>query len=220
MAKPREVWVLPEISNKAEEISKLSLGLCSEAKYIAEKVNGTVTALVLGDRRQDYSEVFSQYGVTNAYVFEDPILKYFSADAYSAALVEKIQDEKPWLLLMGNTIVGKELAPRLAVLLGTGLISNCVKMDFTNPESPRFYRPVYGGQLYQEVAFQTSQTMLVTMDQKVLYVTPWPQHRDVKTSVFKPRLSPDVVRVKHLEFLPADFRTVDVADAKDRKSVV
>ena len=213
MAKPREIWVLPEINNTAEEISKLSLGLLSEAEYIAEKVNGTVTALVLSDQSQDYSEVFSQYGVTNAYIFKDPVLKYFSAEAYSAALVKKIQDDKPWFFLMGNTMVGKELAPRLAALLETGLISNCVRMDLTNPQRPKFFRPVYGEQLYQEVIFQTSKTMLVTMEPRVLNVTPCPQSREVKTSVIKPRLSPKAIRVKHLEFLPVDFRTVDVADA-------
>jgi len=204
--------VLPEISSKAEEISKLSLGLLSEAKYIAEKVNGTVTALVLSDHSQDYSEVFSQYGVTKAYVFKAPILKYFSAEAYSAALVRKIQYYKPWLFLMGNTTIGKELTPRLAVLLETGLISNCVKIDLSNRDRLQFFRPVYGGQLYQGVIFQTSKTMLVTMDPRVLNVIPCQQSREVKTSVIKLKLSPEAIRVKPLEFLPAHFRTVDLAD--------
>lgn len=213
MAKPREIWVLPEIESNAEEISKLSLGLLSEAKYIAEKVGGSVTALVLGDQSQDYSEVFGQYGVTNAYIFKDPVLKYFSAEAYSAALVAKIQEDSPWLFLMGHTTVGKELAPRLAALLETGLISNCARMDLSHPERPKFFRPVYGDQLYQEVIFKMSQTMLVTMDPRILNITPCLQSRKVTISVIEPRLSPKAIRVKHLEFLPADFRTVDVADA-------
>jgi electron transfer flavoprotein alpha subunit len=213
VARPRDIWVLPEINNNAEEISKLSLGLLSEARYIAEKVGGTVTALVLGDQIQDYSEVFGQYGITSAYIFKDPVLKYFSAEAYSAALLAKIQEDEPWLLLMANTTVGRELAPRLAALLETGLISNCAKMDLSHPECPKFFRFVYGDQLYQEVIFQTSQTMLVTMDSRVLNVIPCPQSAEVKTSVIEPRLSPEAIRARHLDFLPADFRTVDVAEA-------
>jgi electron transfer flavoprotein alpha subunit len=213
VAKPRKIWVLPEINSNVEEISKLSLGLLSEAKYMAEKVGGTVTALVLSDQRQDYSEVFGQYGVTNAYIFKHPVLKYFSAEAYSAVLVKKIQSDEPWLFLMGNTTVGKELAPRLAALLETGLISNCAKIDLSNPDKPKFFRPVYGEQLYQEVIFQINKTMLVTMASGVLNVTPVSKSSKVKTLVFKPRLSDMALRVKHLEFLPVDFRTVDVASA-------
>lgn len=213
MAKPRDIWVLPEINDNAEEISKLSLGLLSEARYIAEKVDGTMTALVLGDQSPDYSEVFGQYGVTRAYLFKDTALRYFSVEAYSSALLPKIREDKPWLLLMGYTTVGKELAPRLAALLETGIISNCAKIDLSYPEGPRFYRFVYGDQLYQEVIFQTSQTMLVTMDPKVLNIAPASKTGEVKISVIEPKLSPEIIRSRHLDFLPADYRTVDVADA-------
>ncbi len=214
MAKPREIWVLPEINGSDAEISKLSLGLLSEAKSIAESVGGTVTALVLGDQTPDYSVVLGQYGVSSAYVFNDPALKYFSAGAYSAALLAKMQEDKPWLLLMGHAAVGRELAPRLAALLETGLVSNCARIDLSHPESPRFYRFVYGDQLYQEVVFQAAPTtMLVTMDPRVLNITPVARTGKVRTQLIEPELSPGSIRVKHLDFFPADFQTVDVAEA-------
>jgi electron transfer flavoprotein alpha subunit len=213
VAKPRDIWVLPEIDNKSGEISNSGLGLLSEANYIAEKVGGTVTALVFSHQSQDYSEVFAQYGVTNACVFKDPLLQYFSTEAYSAALLPKIQKDRPWLLLMAHTTVGKELAPRLAGLLESGLISNCASMELSDPKSPKFFRPVYGDQLYQEVVFQADKTRLVTMDLRVLNVTPVSKSGIVKTRVIKLGLSPQATRVKHLDFLPADSRTVDVNEA-------
>jgi len=214
MAKPKEIWVLPEISDKETEISRLSLGLLSEARSIAEKANGIVTALMLSEGELDYTEVFRQYGVTNAYIFRDPLLGYYSAEAYSAALVKKIQDDQPWLFLMGHTTVGRELAPRLALPLKTGIISNCVRIDLSNPERPLFFRPVYGGQLYQELVYQTGQTMLVTIDTRVLNITPGPPGKEAKTRIIESGLSPQSMRVKHLEFLPTDFRTADLEDAE------
>jgi electron transfer flavoprotein alpha subunit len=213
LAKSKEIWVLPEISDDAEDVSKLSLGLLSEARYIAEKVNATVTALVFNDQDQECPEVFGQYGVSKAYLFKDPLLKYFSAEAYATALLPTIQADSPWLFLMGNTIIGRELAPRLAVLLGTGLVSNCVKMDFTDTERPQFSRPIYGGQLYQEIVFETGPTMLVTMSADVLNMTPAASPGQPIMSIIEPKLAPEAARVKHREFLPADFRTVDIADA-------
>ena len=214
MAKPGKIWVLPEINGSDSEISKLSLGLLSEAKSIADKVGGTVTALVLDDQSPDLSGIFGQYGVTSAYIFRDLALAYFSVEAYAAALLAKAREDKPWLLLMGHTTVGREIAPRLAALLETGMVSNCARMDLSHPENPKFYRSAYSDQLYQEIIFQSSRTpLLVTMDPRVLNVIPAARSGKVNTLVIEPALPPDSIKVKHLEYLPADFQTVDVAEA-------
>lgn len=213
MTKPKEIWVLPELNAHNDEISTLSLGLLSEARSIADKTAGTVTAFVLSDRKHDYSELFDTFGVNNAFLFQSPLLEFFSADAYSGILAERILEKKPWLFLMGNTIIGQELAAQLAIVLETGLVSNCVKMDFINPQKPVFYRPIYGGQLYQELNFPSGKTMLITMDPCILNVSRSPQKTSVKVSVIRPKLSVDTIRVKHQEFLPVDFKNIDVTDA-------
>ena len=213
VARTRNIWVLPEINGNDEEISKLSLGLLTGARQVAEKVGGTVTALVLGDQPQDYSDIFGKYGVGRAYVFQDPLLKYPSAEAHAAALLPRIQSEKPWLFLMGYTTVGRDLAPRLAALLGTGVISNCAGIELSRPGSPKFYRHVYGDQLYQEVVFQTDKTMLVTMDPRALNAAPAAGAGRVRTLVIEPKLTAGSIKARHLEYLPADYQTVDVADA-------
>jgi electron transfer flavoprotein alpha subunit len=209
----KDIWVLPEIDISAEEISKLSLGLLSEARYIAERAGGTVTALVFGEKSQDYSDIFSEYGVSRAYVFVDPALEYFSAEAYAAALLEKARQDNPWLFIMGDTPVGRELAPRLAALLETGLVSKCARIDLSLPESPVFFRPVYGDQLYQEVVFKARPPMLVTMDPRVLNIEPALKKSKVITAVIEPKLSPETIKARHIDFLPVDFKTVDVTEA-------
>jgi len=209
----KTIWVLPEINSSDEAISRLGLGLLTEASSIAERVGGVVTAITFGDRFEDYSGVLGQYGVSTAYFFQDLLFKHFSADSYAAALLSKIQEEKPWLFLMGDTTVGRELAPRLSALLNTGLVTGCVRIDLSVPEKPIFYRPVYAGQLYQEVVLETDRTMLVTMDPGVLNVKPAAGVHAVETRVIESLLSPESIKARHIEFLPADFQKVDVADA-------
>jgi electron transfer flavoprotein alpha subunit len=213
VTEPKKIWVLPEINGNAEEISKLTLRLLSEANVIAESVGGAVTALILDDHVPDYSEIFCQYAVNNVCTFTDPALKYFSAGAYAAALLPKIHEEKPWLVLMGDTTVGRELSPLLAASLGTGMVSKCAMMELSNPDQPLFYRYVYGDQLFQEISFRNDLTMLVTMDSRVLNVTPAPKTGELTCEVIESKLPPDVLKVKHIDFLPADFMTMDVADA-------
>ena len=124
----------------------------------------------------------------------------------------KIQEDKPWLFLMGDTTIGRELAPRLAALLNTGIVTNCVRIDLFNSEKPEFYRHVYAGQLYQEVVPETDCTILVTIDPAVLNVRPV-SATAVETLIIESKLSPESIKTRHLEFLPADFQKVDVADA-------
>ncbi len=120
MASSKEIWVIPELSGPIEEIGKSSLGLLNEARDIAGKVNGSVTAIVLGDTGEGYTDTLRQYMVTKSRVFKHALLKTASAELIAAALTEKIHQDKPWLLLMGNTVIGKELAPLLAVTMETG----------------------------------------------------------------------------------------------------
>jgi electron transfer flavoprotein alpha subunit len=210
----KNIWVLPEINNADGEISKAGLGLLSEARKIAEATGGIVTALVFSDHTPDYSGIFIQYGISKVYLFQNPLFTRFSAEAYAAAVLPQLQQDKPWLFLMGNTAAGKEVAPRLSVLLDTGVVTNCVKIDLSEPEKARFYRPVYGGQLYQEIVFETGNTMLVTMDGQAFNIAPAIKSYKVETIVIDPKLPADLVKTRHIASLPADFQTVDVTEAK------
>jgi electron transfer flavoprotein alpha subunit len=214
VSQSREIWVFPEIRGHGEEVSKLSYGLLTEAGYIADKANASVTAVVLSDSDEGYREILGPYGISDACIFKHPLLRDFSAEIYASVLAERMQSTKPWLFLMGNTTAGKELAPRLAALLGTGVVTNCVKMDLSNPAKPKFYRPTLGEQAYQEIVFQTPGTMLVTMDPRVLNVTPVAESSDVEIALVEPKFDIEENRAKHLAYLSADFKTVDVAEAE------
>jgi electron transfer flavoprotein alpha subunit len=117
VAGTKNIWVLPEIAGDDEEIGKLSLGLLSAARHIAAKVGGTVTSLVLRENPRVVPGIFSQYGVSRVYVFQDPLFTHVPSEAYAAAVLPVIREEKPWLFLLGPTPLGRELAPLLAARL-------------------------------------------------------------------------------------------------------
>ncbi len=213
MTGSKKIWVLPEIDATVEESSQTSLGLLSEARDIADRVNGSVTALVFSPESRDYSTVLQQFGINNAVIFMDQLYENPSAEAYGKALLEKLREEKPWLFLMGDTAIGQELAPYLAASLDAGLVSNCARIDLSDITKPVFYRYAYGDQLYQEIVPETERTMLLTMDSRVLNVAPAPSAGSVRIQEFEPALSPSTLIIKHLEYLSVDFRTVDVAEA-------
>jgi electron transfer flavoprotein alpha subunit len=209
----KTVWVLPGLSSAAETVSKLSLGLLTGAARFAEKTGGTVTAISLGAEYQDISKILAKYRVSRHYFFKDPLFSYLSAETCAAALLPRLRADNPRLFLLGDTALGRELAPHLAALRNTGLVTGCVKIDLSSPEQPKFYRPVYAGQLYQEILFRTDKTILVTMDPAALDIKESPYAGPVETQIIAPGLPPELVKARHVAFLPAEFQKVDVADA-------
>jgi len=207
------IWVLPEISPEGGEPSKMTLGLLSEARSIAEKTGGEIIAVVFADRDFPMPAVLTQYSVSRVLLFYDPIFKSFSREACAAALLPRLRQAKPWLFLMGNSAVGRELAPHLAAFLETEIVTDCVKTDFSNPVQPVFSRPVYGGQLYREITCSTDNTVIVTLDAKTLTVLPPVETGTPKTMVIQSAFPADMIKIEHVEYLPADFQTVDITEA-------
>jgi electron transfer flavoprotein alpha subunit len=208
------IWVLPEINPADGEIGKLSLGLLSAARNTAAKNGGQISAVFFTDNTLPIPDILPKYGVARVITYKDSLFKRFTVEAYAAALLPLLRREKPWLFIMGSTAIGSQLAPRLAALLETGLVTDCVKMDFSNPEQPFFYRSVYGGQLYQEITLQTAKTILVTLNKESLFVLPPAAIAGkIKTEIIEPKLPASLSKTAHLEYLPVDFQTVDVAEA-------
>ena len=146
--------------------------------------------------------------------FRDQQFQYFSAETYAAVILANIQNYHPWLVLMGHTSTGKELAPRLAAKLNTGLVTNCVRIDLANPQCPKFYRPVYGGQLYQEIILDTGRPMLITMNPEVLNIRAAAAATTVATLIIEPKLAVGTLKTIHQAYLPADLQKADIAEAK------
>jgi electron transfer flavoprotein alpha subunit len=213
MTAMKQIWVIPEIDSETGEIAKTGLGLLTEAHDIAATVGGSVTALFVGDDSPDFSGTLGQYGIAGALVFTDPLFKTYSADAYIAALLEKIRSDMPYLFLLNDNIIGCEIAPRLSARLDAALVTGCATMDFSDPDCPVFYRYVYGDQLYQEITVPAGGPVIVTMDSRILNITPLSETSGVKITRIKPELPPAAVRTRHVDFLPADHRTVDVSEA-------
>jgi electron transfer flavoprotein alpha subunit len=114
-------------------------------RELADNVNGRLALLFLGDKLELVGEEAIAYGADDVYLAENPQLGTYQADTYLQIIEKAVKDMKPEILLMGQTSIGRDLAPRLAFRLGTGLCMDCVRLDI-EPISGivRMTRPVYG----------------------------------------------------------------------------
>lgn len=150
---PKGIWIFIEQRNG--QIRKVSLELLSQGRKVADELGVELGAVIAGEGVSGLAEQVAGYGVNYVYLLDDPKLANYTTGAYTSALNGLIRDKEPQAFLLGNTAIGKDLAPRLAQRLGVGLASDCTGME-TDPEKfLTFKRPVYAGKALAKVGSNT-----------------------------------------------------------------
>lgn len=142
----KKVLVLGEIRDGV--LRNVSFEAISAAKLIAD--GGEVVATLFGDTIGDESEAMLHYGADRVVKVEHPDLKSYTTDAYQQALLQVLDAEKPDGLVMGHTAQGKDLSPRIAAKINTGLVSDVVNIE-NDGGNVIFTSPIYSGKAFEKV---------------------------------------------------------------------
>jgi electron transfer flavoprotein alpha subunit len=143
------IWIIIEQNNS--KIRKVSLELLSQSRKIADKVGEPLVAVIAGSGIGDLAAEVTPYGADKVILIDDEKLADYTTGAYTSALNKLIKKEEPNAVLIGNTAVGKDLAPRLAQRLGVGMASDCTGMEADDAAFLKFRRPIYGGKAFAEI---------------------------------------------------------------------
>ncbi len=136
--------------------------LVDKAKELSEKLGGIdVNAVIFTTPGKvfDYKEAFQNRGVNKVYYFENEAFANYSTDYYSKHLIDLVGVIKPEILLIGATNQGRDLAPRVAASLGTGLTADCTGLDINDKGQLAATRPTFGGQLMATILCKTMPQM-------------------------------------------------------------
>lgn len=112
--------------------------------------NGEVVALLFGGDVKDMAEELIHYGATSVVTVEHPHLKNYTSDGYAQAFMAAYEQEQPEAIVMGHTALGKDLSPKVASKLQSGLISDVTAIEEGGDESV-FIRPIYSGKAFEKV---------------------------------------------------------------------
>ncbi|NLL53427.1 MAG: electron transfer flavoprotein subunit alpha/FixB family protein [Peptococcaceae bacterium] len=151
------IWIVVEQRNA--QIRKVSLELLSQARLIANETGDPLVAVVLGQNIQDLAQEVTSYGADKVILVDNEKLAEYTTGAYTSVLNKLIRKEEPNAVLIGNTAMGKDLAPRLAQRLGVGLASDCTGMEKDDANFLTFKRPIYGGKAFAQVATDAKPVM-------------------------------------------------------------
>jgi len=135
------------------KIKKSSFETLTVAQHLALTLGMTVDAIVIGDRIENASEVFSFCNCQLIH-FSHADLQLYSSSAYKKIVVEYASQQECEIVLLSNTSLGKDLAPRVAVGLKAGLVSDCILLEQKENQLLAI-RPVYAGKALQEVTLNS-----------------------------------------------------------------
>jgi electron transfer flavoprotein alpha subunit len=132
------------------KLRRASLEALSEARRLAGPLGASVAAVVIGPGGDAHAGELGSYGADKVIVFGDPGFASYATESYARALAQAIGSEKPPVVLIPFTALGKDLAPRAAARLGAGLASDCVALSVKDGRLVA-RRPMYSGKAYATV---------------------------------------------------------------------
>lgn len=146
-AKTKDLWVYVETKEDGSAKS-VGLELLHPGRDLADKQGGRLVAVVIGSGVEQAVIDASAHGADQVIVVDSPEFKDYTTDAYTAAMYHLIDKYGPTTLLIGATPDGRDMGPRLACRIKTGLTADCTGLDI-DPESGNvaWTRPAFGGNL-------------------------------------------------------------------------
>ncbi|MDR2355806.1 MAG: electron transfer flavoprotein subunit alpha, partial [Clostridiales Family XIII bacterium] len=125
----KHVWVYAE--QRAGKLMNVALELIGEGRRLAREISDDtkVYAVLIGDGIEGLATECFEFGADGVYLIESPLLANFTTDGYTKVLYDAVKARRPEIVLFGATHIGRDLAPRVAARLNTGLTADCTRLD-------------------------------------------------------------------------------------------
>lgn len=207
------VWVFAE--QRDGELQKVSLELLGKGKELAEKLGVELTALLLGSEIDDIAKELITYGADKVIYADSPLLKHYTTDGYTKVICNLVNDAKPEAILVGASFIGRDLGPRVAARLSTGLTADCTSLD-VDPENRNLLmtRPAFGGNLMATIVCGDHRPQMSTVRPGVFEKLAKDESRSGEIQKISADLSESDIKVKVEEVVKLAKDIMDIGEAK------
>ena len=129
-------------------VAEVSQELLTKGRSLANQLGCKLEAIAAGVNLGKVEEQVFPYGVDVLHIFEDKRLLPYTTLPHTSILVKLFKEEKPQICLLGATIIGRDLGPRVSSSLGSGLTADCTSLEIGSHENKKEGK-VYENLLYQ-----------------------------------------------------------------------
>lgn len=159
-------------------IVDVSLELLTKGRSLANQLNCSLEAIVAGYHLEGIEKQILPYGVDKLHIFDNKGLYPYTSMPHTAILVNLFKEEKPQVCLMGATVIGRDLGPRVSSSLTSGLTADCTSLeigDYTDAKTKETYknllyqiRPAFGGNIVATIVNPEHRPQMATVRDGVM----------------------------------------------------
>ncbi|WP_288221617.1 electron transfer flavoprotein subunit alpha/FixB family protein [uncultured Clostridium sp.] len=205
------VWVFAE--QREGELQKVSLELLGEGRKIADKLGVKLTALLLGNKVKGLADTLGRHGADEVLVAENSLLEHYTTDGYTKVICDLANERKPGIVLIGATFIGRDLGPRVAARLSTGLTADCTVLDVDVEKADLLAtRPAFGGNLMATIACPDHRPQMATVRPGVFEKLP-DEERSFNVEEVEVKIEESDIRTKIVEIIKEAKEIVDISEA-------
>lgn len=232
----KDVWVFAEQRNG--KLMNVALELIGEGRRLAKEISDDtkVCALLVGDGIDHLEQECYEYGAEKVIMIQDPLLKNYTTDGYTKVIVDAAEEFKPELVIYGATHIGRDLAPRVAARLNTGLTADCTRLDIKvssyidyannnttldtstlDPNDPstgiKQTRPAFGGNLMATIICPKTRPQMSTVRPGVMQKRDRVEGAKGERVDYKPQISESDIRITIKDIVKSAKELVSLTDA-------
>ncbi len=197
------------------EVAKVGIELLGESKKLAADLGEKVVAVIVGEKVKDRAQLLIESGADKVIYIEDPMLKDYVTEPYTKAIVELVKAKEPNIVMFGATSIGRDMAPRIASRLHTGLTADCTKLDI-DPEAKlrMMTRPAFGGDVMATIKIEEFRPQMATVRPGVMQPLEREKGKQGEVEEFKVEFVPEDMNVTIKEVVKNKDKAEDVTEAK------
>lgn len=221
-------------------VQKVSLELIGEANRLSKENGESVVAVLLGHNIKDKADMLIHYGANKVLVVDHPVLENYTTEPYTKAVTHIIKEYDPNIVLFGASSIGRDVAPRVACRIHTGLTADCTRLDIdvknyqeylrtstslslqperidsldTSDPYLKMTRPAFGGNVMATIVCRNYSPQMATVRPGVMQMPEKDESRKGEIEMVDCGLSMDDMNVEILEVVKNEKKAVDITEAK------
>lgn len=169
-----QVWVF--IEQRDGKAADVSLELLSKGRKLAADLEGELKAVLLGENIKELARELFIYGANEVFVVDHPELRHYRTIPYSRVMNQLVTTYRPQIVLFGATVVGRDLAPRVASFTQGGLTADCTELKISDvvylkkeyKKRLLQIRPAFGGNIIATIISPDSPIQMATVREGVM----------------------------------------------------
>jgi electron transfer flavoprotein alpha subunit len=208
------VKVLVITEQRQGKWNNTSLETLVAAQQIAKANSGTVSAVVIGKNVAALADEIAGENVAEVLLVEHDLLDAYTPDGYSVALKQVIEAARPDFVLFPHTYQVRDFAPKLAAMLGKGMVGDCIGFR-SESDKLIFVRQMFQGKTAADVTFTGASPRFASFQSGAFRADLLTEHAAGKAPVIavKVELKPEQIRTKPLELFKEAKSAVDLTQA-------